>query len=410
MALTSPPHNRVPGLLSLISVLAAGAGFAGAAEMPGTDSGVRDHAIFLGLTLVLEGARGEEAVEWMDGSNVEVRRDGELVKVSRQGASVNSRLEPRIGGIGVTIDDLRGRRCFSYNNNPDRAQLGEQLALLSAQAQRQDSATMERYRAMSNLERTQIGNSNNPQSTTVREAQQRLDQSMRQVAESYSNPQFSPDQSSGVTESAVDTGGPGTFDAFEAIFTVSAPQRIDNVVGVLRLFVRDPARPANAAPVHRFFRIREIGPEPRKITVAQERLPRGFAEDEFTIHLFAGGVELPSNTSKSRVDVTVAEAHQFLVLQHMQRNKGGNTSVAIIPTLLDPGLRSLITPEHRNALVDVAVDADGNVSKAEPLPPGSDPVPADLAAALRQVRFLPPLVNGLPVEGRGSFALSEFAP
>jgi hypothetical protein len=185
---------------------------------------------------------------------------------------------------------------------------------------------------------------------------------------------------------------------------------MSDVVGVLRLFVRDPAKPSVVAPVHRFFRLREIGPEPRKVTIAQDRLPRGFALDEYSVHLFLGGGELPTTVSKNRLDVTRAEAHQFLILQHLQRHGRKDVPVALIPALLAPELEELIPVDRANALIDVVVDAEGRVVALGPTPPAHDPLPADLAAALRQVCFLPALQKGAPVEGRGTFALSEFAP
>jgi hypothetical protein len=84
--------------------------------------------------------------------------------------------------------------------------------------------------------------------------------------------------------------------------------------------------------------------------------------------------------------------------------------VALIPALLAPELKELIPADRANALVDVVIDAEGRVVALGPTPPAHEPLPAGLVAALRQVCFLPALQNGTPVEGRGTFALSEFAP
>lgn len=378
---------------------------------PAVDPTATGYVVYLGLTLSLENQREDYPVVWAESDHVELRKDGQNVRVARDGAAVKSGVVPRIGRAGLTIANLRGQRVYSYTNHPDRAALGEQLALMSAQADVQQAAEMRRYAAAEQLNRLG-GPTGNPGAgdPTRQKAQVELQEATRNLENVYASPEYGGVLDGTYPVNTDDNGAGGTFDAFELTFEISAPDTRTDTYAVLRLFIRDPGKPELNTPVLHFFRLPRLGPQPRRVTVMRDRLPRGYAVESFSVHVFADGEELPTSVSRNRMEVNAAEAQQFLILQHQQAHGKGSAPIAIIPVLLPSELRHLIPADQAAATIDVEVDREGHVTKLTLSRGVAGTLSPELSAALQRVRFLPALLNGKAVAGVGTFALAEFTP
>jgi hypothetical protein len=203
-------------------------------------------------------------------------------------------------------------------------------------------------------------------------------------------------------------GGEDEFDGFAVAFEVSTPQALDDAYGVLRLRYRESTQPgATLLHAMKLFRLRKLDAKPRKVVVRQFGLRPGFSVESFQVHLYAEGRELATNLSPNRVDVTEDEAHQFLILRHVHRHAAASLPVQIAPELLRPAPPALADGGVAALLVNVEVDVDGRVTAVVPGAVDSGAVGAELLDELRRVRFLPALLNGRPVAGRGAFAVGE---
>lgn len=200
------------------------------------------------------------------------------------------------------------------------------------------------------------------------------------------------------------------FDGFEIACRLSSPIELENAYAVLRLVVRTPQTPGQPMAAVKFFPLRRITPKPQKFVFTQYGLPLGFTIDSYELHVYMNGAELATSLSSNRVEVTASEAHQVLVLRHLADNRSASLPIQTVPELLSPELRRVIPPEQLGRTVNLDVDAGGRVTAVRLTPaetPENDPA---IEAALRDVLFLPALLNGEAVASTGSFALSELAP
>lgn len=199
------------------------------------------------------------------------------------------------------------------------------------------------------------------------------------------------------------------FDGFEVTFRISAPEPRDDAYGVLRLVLQDVAQPTAARQqLLKMFRLRTLDATPRKVIVRSLGLPPGATVESFEVYVYADGEELATNLSRNRIEVTADEAHQFVILRHMQRHKG-ETLPAQIPGDLQAKAPASVAA-HAAALLTLGITAEGKVSDVKVVSIASESLPAELESAVRGARFLPALVNGQPVDSTGSFAVSELFP
>ncbi len=199
----------------------------------------------------------------------------------------------------------------------------------------------------------------------------------------------------------------GGHDGFEVSFRASAPEPHARAYGVLRLRIRDPQQPELTRQGLKVFRLRELTPQPRKTTVGIYDLPPGFTVESYQVHIYADGEELATNLSPNRVELTADEAHQYLIMRHAHLHPGATLPAQV---LADRALRaapSELIAGQENTLVNLSITAEGQVDQIEGDAAISVPLSPQLQAALREVRFLPALVDGQPAASTGTFALGE---
>lgn len=369
----------------------------------------RDFTVFLGLDLRFEHEQARYPVLWADRRGVQLLKDGERVRVSRAVAHLNSRIVPRVGRECLQIENAHGQRVHSYENDPTRAALSQHVALMGIQADMQEHAEIEARAAANRLRSLEAASASGvpvPEGE-FEQAQLQLSEATRTLENAYANPAFSSPPGGEGFAAELDEGTGGTFDAFALKFEISTPTKVSDAHGVLRLFVRDPATSQVLAPHIKFFRLPDLGPEPRRITVTQTGLPPGFTVESYSVHVFVGDQELPTTLSQNQIAVSAGEAHQFLILQHMQNHRADSVPVSIIPELVPPRLRRLVRADQRTVSIDFTVGPDGCVKKLAPTPGIPTELGPELEAMLRRVRFLPALQRGRAVEGLGTFALGE---
>jgi hypothetical protein len=269
---------------------------------------------------------------------------------------------------------------------------------------RQDIAAIEQANAAANAEKVAALAERPGSGVTqadVRQADSRAAAATAKLSEVYSMP-MSPNYVPTYTGPA-DEGG---FDAFEVSFRVSSPEPLRDMLGLMRLDVRDSASPTPVS-VLKFFNLRDVGPKPRKVTLLQSGLPRGFAVAGYTIHLYLDGQELPTDLSQNRIEVSREEAHQFLVLRHTSANAHATLSAQLIPELVPDSTRAGLRATDPALTVEFQIDQNGKVTAASTSVVAADSALDHLNDLLRNIFFLPALQNGRPVASRGTFAISE---
>lgn len=368
----------------------------------------KDFIVFVGMDVAVEQGAAVLPVVGASRGMVEVRREGATESVPmRNVRGFTTKTEPKISTVSLDIVDLAGERAYTTGNDPAVKGMQQQVLLMDMQASRENEAENALRDSLGNLQALQ------------RAARSGLPVSPDEIAraESAANTaatDFSAAASDGSTGlfsggNAKRAGGDGLFDAYDVSFRVSAPRQIEQAYAVLRLILRDPDSPAVPVSTLRFFPLPVIDTKPRKVTLSLAGLPAGFAADAHELHIFVGGEELATSLSSHRFEVSASEAHQFLVLRYVDKNRGVTVPVSLVRELLPTGLTSLVPDAQRSIAVDFSIDANGAVTDLRFAVGSTAPGP-ELETALRAVRFYPALVRGAPAASTGTFALSEVLP
>ncbi|HVU23272.1 MAG TPA: hypothetical protein VHE13_04045 [Opitutus sp.] len=135
----------------------------------------------------------------------------------------------------------------------------------------------------------------------------------------------------------------------------------------------------------------------------------GLPFKKFDLALFSNGQEVATNLSEKRTSLTDDQAYQFFLLDYLGSHK--HATVPPAPMLMIPREEFRVAIADHDAGQDfyVSVDKTGKVLSLTSDQAGTRPVPAPLEAALHNVRFLPALADGKPVDGRARFTLAELA-
>lgn len=366
----------------------------------------RNFVVYVGLDVAVQSGMEKATVVDSSEKSLTVLREGRREQVAFRDAQFQLKMEPKLSRRQMTIDGLKGEAVYDPRTDPSRNALHEQMLMDSIQAHREQLATGAEYAALEIQRQTEyLAKQDNPSVTQadVQRAQMMAQNASMARHDAQAVPVYSP-----AARDVVGADDNHAFDSYEVTFRLSAPERRKELLGLLRMQVRAPEAPAVSTAVLKFFTVRNVGPEPRKVTVTQNGLPPGFAVDSYTIHLYEDGQEFPTNISENRMELNAAEAHQFLVLRHAHANQTASLPVTLISELVPADISerlSAIGPETR---VELAIDQHGKVTEVRSAYPQDDPQQTVLAAALRDVPFLPALQNGSAVASTGTFTVAEF--
>jgi hypothetical protein len=151
-----------------------------------------------------------------------------------------------------------------------------------------------------------------------------------------------------------------------------------------------------------------LGRQPRKFTMRQKVLPGDWSLSGHRIAVYAEGQEVATNLSDRRMAVTKDEAHQFFVLQHLLTNKDRSRAPSMIAMLPKPQLKAAAAGIELPDEIFVKVDKDGKLLSLSTDPSGKGEVDPACEAFIRNMRFLPALEKGKPVEGSARVAMADF--
>lgn len=369
----------------------------------------KDYVVFLGIDLFADPNNELERLPVVGGSS------GEIVVLDESGTSVIPRskavitatLEPKVSRGEVTLERMEGRPVYSPNTNPATKELAQMMALQSVDEGRRDAADRAAFRARMAVNAAGAEAAATPAAGRAA-AESRFNQATAAAAAAAS--EVGEAAGSSVLSSNLPLGfeGNGGHDGFEVTFRVSAAEHYSDAYGVLQLTIHEPLHP-ELGKQHAFqvFDLPDIGPKPRKVSVTRLRLPRGFMIDSYEVHVYVADTELATNTSRNRVEVTKAEALQFLILQHTHRNKGASLDPQVVQELRPEWPRAKLAGDWEHITVNLRITPEGMVEETNVAGGISNPLTDELSAAVRDVVFLPALAVGKPVPGTGRFALGE---
>lgn len=376
---------------------------------PKVEPPARSFVVFAGLDIFVDDHGTRQPVVGGSDQEVVVWDERRNATVTLRAVALSAAVEPRLTGTSVSIEHLKEFSVYSPANDPKAAAHAQQVFMHNLEGARAEESEMGARAAQAVADSYgSIAPSVSPDSPGAASYQAQMNAAIDQaasatgeMASTYANPVY---RDSRVGSPA----GNDNFDGYAVAFEVSAPQRVDNVYGVLRLRYRESSQPgALVGNAMKMFRVRQLDAKPRKVVVRQYGLPPGYVVDSFQIHLYANGQELAANTSPNRVEVTEAEAHQFLILRHVQLHPGATLPAQVARELQRERPAVVAGRGLEEMLVNLDVTADGTVASVRSDGAITAPLTDVMLAELRKVRFLPALVNGRPVASPGTFAVRE---
>lgn len=370
-------------------------------DLPGAEKAA-DYVIFVGLNPTAQHEGRAHAIVHAQPERIEIIADGRRTALPlRELSAVDTTPEPKISGMLIELTDVRTRRGFT-GRDPDFVQDHQQLLLDTLASQQQTLAINDWKAAYSNARMVEAA--------AARGAATPKDVMNAQASSAQALGNLDAAIASGAYHRNTDvgSGSDATTDRFDALrfsARVSAPRRIENAYGMLRVLLRDPGNPDAPISMVRFLNLPALGPEPREVRASLGGLPPGFSVDQCQLHVFADGSEIATSASPNRLEVTRDEAHQFLLLRYLTTQKSATVPPAVIPELLSSDLAGLVPAAQRSLTIDFAIDRDGRVTNLKT--PAGVALDPKLEELLRSLCFYPALTSGTPVDSSGTFALSE---
>jgi hypothetical protein len=129
---------------------------------------------------------------------------------------------------------------------------------------------------------------------------------------------------------------------------------------------------------------------------------------EFQVHIYNRGVEIPTNMSIDRVDMSRDEAFEYIKSEYIGAHKGATRPPAVamgklpaeLPTRIAAGKYGdtfFVKVSKEGLAVDTFADATCSKRIEDPF----------LDSVMQRLRFKPALANGEPTEGVAALNLSK---
>jgi hypothetical protein len=195
----------------------------------------------------------------------------------------------------------------------------------------------------------------------------------------------------------------------ELTFDVSSPTPIENAYIVVVANYGSADRPGKNAQQISVKNFDQLGTQPRSVKMSHATSLNGMPFEKFDIGLYANGVEVATNLSAKRVPLTKDEAYQFFLIEYLTKHKGETRSPAPVLMTSRSAFRRELGQAEMDEVIYAKVDKSGSTLSLSPDKAGSKKLPAPLEVALQDVRFMPALENGKPVDGQLKLKLADLA-
>lgn len=151
-----------------------------------------------------------------------------------------------------------------------------------------------------------------------------------------------------------------------------------------------------------------IDAHPTKVKFAQEGFPFDYEVIDFQLHLYNHGVEIATNISPKRQQMTPDQAFDYVKSSYITAHKSATLPAAPIMGELPTDLSTQLAAGKYAAPVYVKVSKDGLADSAYSDPACTTKIEDPyLDTVVRSIRFKPALSQGQPVDGVATLNLSR---
>jgi len=202
---------------------------------------------------------------------------------------------------------------------------------------------------------------------------------------------------------------PSASTEVELSFDVSSPVPLENAYIVVVANYASPNKPGEVARQISAREFAHIDSRPQRVKMSHAASINRLPFKKFDMGLFANGQEVATNLSEKRMALTSDQAFQFFLIDYLSSHKGA--TLPPTPMLMTPRaeFRRQVAKTDTNQTIYANVDKMGTVLEISTDAAGTQRLPSSVNSALQNVRFMPALNNGNPVEGRVKVTLAQLA-
>jgi len=192
-------------------------------------------------------------------------------------------------------------------------------------------------------------------------------------------------------------------------FDVSSPVPLDHAYIVVVANYSSPNKPDEVARQVSAREFAHVDSHPQHVKMRHAASVNGLQFRKFEMGLYANGQEVATNLSEKRMPLTSDQAYQFFLIDYLAAHKGA--TLPPTPVLMTPRseFRRQVETTEANQTIYANVDKTGNVLAISTDAAGTQRLPAAVESALQNVRFMPALEKGTPVDGRLKVTLAQLA-
>ncbi len=373
-------------------------GFAEVVEEETQTEVVKDHHIYLGFNLDVYFENDYYRMEkYVDRSaKIDLNGSPELVDF-KEIKKYQFKNEVKVSPFEIEVENLKIDRSYSLGNDPKLRAMTTSNVLSVHQSESEDAA-LTKYVKMSiiqGLHEAQGGEGELLGGGNLEDAKTALDISINE---------FDSDMSHfGSIKRTEDN----MYDAIQASFYVSSDTPIINPYIIITADFTNLGEEDRVAKWVHVHPLNSIDYKRRKVFFKVAGFRPGYEIVSSKVYLYANGEEIPTNLSESRVEVTEAQAHEYIRFQYLDDNIGNTLDPSPVWKNLPQYILDYISQEQVNLLVTFKVSDEGKVTQLSSEHQEIREFDNKVRKALFALVFNPALNEGEPVEGKVQLKLSE---
>ena len=402
----SRPFRWLPAILTFWLLSAPLPGADGPAAPGGPPS--KPYTLYLGADLSIEWQGKLCPVQGVQGESFVINAEGKRTLVStRVAAGLRIKIDStlKMTTAYATLAGLKAERVYTPANNPvQHERQAIDLANYNASVVDEAAAELRNAEMMAGYakgeQRDPLGNPT-PQP----------------LQDSDTEAQFTALQSSLLAQhseltSVPDAAARQRADACDALylsFDLSSRQPLADpyMVAVVR-FRENPDNPKSMRALVYAQDLPPVDARPQTVRVFRGGFPPGYQLEDYRIHIYDRGTEIPTSTAPKQVAMTSDDAFEFATADYAVRNRDQTLPPAPAKGFWPPDLSARLSVKKLDRLLYVKVGRDGRVAGFYEDAVCSRAVSdAELEAVRPDLHFFPALAKGKAVESVVAFNLGQ---
>jgi hypothetical protein len=353
---------------------------------------LKDHALFAGATVQVENGSSFDEIVGVNGYSVSLQADGKLLRVRRDEIR-NFRIgrSLKLTDVVARIDKLT-ETPIRVGPNVDRfADMHMQMLVtdMATDAGVGMNYAASSFAAAGGVAAAQAASESSFTRQPVQTPPVDPTALMQATNAAYS------------MQSLADSVGHGPADdgnnALDIECELSTPRVMHNTYALVLAEFRDTSDGKARYNVH-IEPVGELGPKPRKVDLTQVGFPPGFISGPVSVHLYSGSLELATNLSEGRVDLTAADAMRYLVLAYVTSHTKDSLAATPLRIAVPADFKQRASTADLDRTLYMTIDPMGRVRKLSASPDQLVAVDPYIDSAVRKFYYEPALKDGKPVE------------